>query len=480
MKRPWRAILQRAVEVLRTEGPMSLGARILGEVGYRRVVLIERDLSAPPARVEARIPLTIGPLRESEVEEYVAFRPGTDPAEVYRRLRDGHMCLVARHEGNIVHTCWVATGRARIEYLRRELSLPPDTAYVYEAFTAPEFRGQGISAARSLYLQEMLRRAGYRRAIAVIVPENRAAFRPPEKAGYRRAGVLRTLWFGPWRWHFGRIADPRPPSSDCPAYWDQVAREMKNRPHYLDPFLGRMKREAHLNLVRRWSGARARGRVLKTDLFEEALGPDAFLTDLDGRLVVGMDISPTLTREARGRDGEARARYLAADVRHLPFADGSFDLILSPSTLDHFTDPADLPRSLRELARVLAPDGALIVTLDNRQNIFDPVLRLAIRLGRVPYAIGRAYTVGELRAALTAAGLTVRETTAILHNPRLVATGAVALANRLGWPPLVRLVRRALTTAQRLEGTRWQYRTGSFVAALAVHPEDAERHHSRP
>jgi transposase len=36
---------------------------------------------------------------------------------------------------------------------------------------------------------------------------------------------------------------------------------------------------------------------------------------------------------------------------------------VSPSTLDHFPDPADLDRSLRELRRTLRPGGRLILTL---------------------------------------------------------------------------------------------------------------------
>jgi hypothetical protein len=142
-------------------------------------------------------------------------------------------------------------------------------------------------------------------------------------------------------------------------------------------------------------------------------------------------------------------------------------LIVSPSTLDHFVDPADLGNSLRELQRILRSSGQLIVTLDNRQNIFDPLLHLIDRLGLVPYYLGRSYSIRQLRAELESAELEVVETTAILHNPRLVATAGVAIANRVGWQPLIRLVRRALIAAQRLEHTRWRYRAGSFIAACA-------------
>ena len=164
------------------------------------------------------------------------------------------------------------------------------------------------------------------------------------------------------------------------------------------------------------------------------------------------------------------ASYIVADVRRLPLAGDSFALVISTSTLDHFDDPDDLGRSLVELARVIEPGGRLIVTLDNRDNLFDPVLHWVGRLGLLPYPLGRSYTAAELRTALENAGLQVQEVTAVLHNPRLWATGAVRLANWIGWAPLIALVQRTLRAAQGLERTRLCFRTGSFVAACAVKP----------
>lgn len=258
-----------------------------------------------------------------------------------------------------------------------------------------------------------------------------------------------------------------PPISDS-AYWDCAQAHLEKQGHYLDAFRGEMKRQAHLALVARWGNVAREGRALKTDLFEEAFGPDAFLLDLNQRTIVGVDISPNVTRRAYARDPQRRAQYVVADVRQLPFASESFTLIVSPSTLDHFADPQDLARSLRELARLLEHGGRLIVTLDNRQNVFDPLMRAAVRLGWMPYALGHSHTIDDLRATLERIGLRVEGTTAILHNPRLVATAAMLVANRLGWRWLIRFVQRTLWAAQRFEGTRWQYYTGSFIAAVGV------------
>ena len=102
---------------------------------------------------------------------------------------------------------------------------------------------------------------------------------------------------------------------------------------------------------------------------------------------------------------------MVADVRQPPFAGQSFDLVVSPSTLDHFEDPSDLGLAIGGIREMLTTQGRLIITLDNRQNIFDPFLRLVIRLGVIPYFVGRSYRIGLLDE-LEAEGLEDTATTA--------------------------------------------------------------------
>lgn len=266
---------------------------------------------------------------------------------------------------------------------------------------------------------------------------------------------------------------PKPGDDD---HWGLALARLDKLGHYLDPFLGELKRRSHLSLLERWLGDRPPENLLKTDLFEEAGGADTLLPALaaTGAQVVGMDKAFAVVARAKRNDRAGQGWYVAADTRCLPFRSTSLAAVLSPSTLDHFEDPADLGRSLLELCRVLKPTGRLVITLDNRQNLFDPLLRLASRVGLVPYFLGRSYSIHELANELELAGFEVLDRTAILHNPRMVATGAVALANALKLRVLRTLVRSALTWAQRLEGSRCRYWTGSFVAALAAPRKERE------
>ncbi len=470
---PAPGILRRATEILKQEGLLALWFRVLGEIFYRRVLVMERSLAEPVPHLEARRAVRMRWLREEEAAACARSYPGLSEAEVVRRLRLGHRCLVAEAEGRIVHATWVASSEACIEYLKLDFPLASGQAYLYQSYTTPEMRGQNLGTAGLAAVLRCLRQEGFQRAFCCLQPDRAIAYPPPLKTGF--VPVARLGWFrlGPRRRVFRRPVNRLPwwgrrVLRVGPRYWDVVGRGCAAR-RTLDPFLGAMKRRAHLGLIRRWGGVPERGRVLKTDVFEEADGAGQLLRALrrPENVVVGMDISPVICARAAGRDAGRVCSYAVSDVRRLPFAAGAFALIVSTSTLDHFTAREHLGTSLRELRRVLARGGRLIITLDNRRNLFYPLLRLADRLRLTPYFLGHGYTVDELRRELRAAGFDVLDSTAILHGPRLVPFFSVALARLLGWRWLQRRVRRGLLGAQRLGRTRWAHQTGSFVAALA-------------
>src|SRR5215510_5514048 len=99
----WAQVPQRAVAILREEGLKSLWVKLLDKTLCRWEVLIEHPLDRPVPEISAQVPLEIGLLDGSEVEEYVHFRPGTDPSEITRRLTAGHWCFVARHKGHMIY-----------------------------------------------------------------------------------------------------------------------------------------------------------------------------------------------------------------------------------------------------------------------------------------------------------------------------------------------------------------------------------------
>lgn len=105
------------------------------------------------------------------------------------------------------------------------------------------------------------------------------------------------------------------------------------------------------------------GRVL--DL---GCGTGHSFRELAPRETVGVDVEPAALA------GQERETHVA-DMRRLPFADGSFPSVLSVHSIEHVPDPG---RALAEVVRVLARGGRAVLVTPNRltfgvpDEIIDP------------------------------------------------------------------------------------------------------------
>jgi SAM-dependent methyltransferase len=98
-------------------------------------------------------------------------------------------------------------------------------------------------------------------------------------------------------------------------------------------------------------------------ILDVACGGGEFAARLaaSGAGVVGLDPSGPLLQWARSLHG-GRLTPVRGVAEVLPFPDGSFDRVVCKGSIDHFADPV---AGMREMARVLKPDGRAIITLHN-------------------------------------------------------------------------------------------------------------------
>lgn len=264
---------------------------------------------------------------------------------------------------------------------------------------------------------------------------------------------------------------PASPSTEQ-QYWDDIAQAWtKNMPDRL----WRTHSDAvNIALCGSWLARAPVRRLLKTDLFDEAVG--AGLWDFllcRAEVVVGMDVSITTLRGANS--AQLHAALACADVRRLPFADDSFDAVVSNSTLDHFHELSDMAASLRELSRTVRPGGQLVITIDNLAN---PIIALRNilpfpwlnRLGVVPYYVGATCGPGRLRRMLEEAGLEILESTAILHCPRVMGVRMARWLQTHATPNLQARFGRWLMKWECLARFPTRFLTGNFVAMRCRKP----------
>jgi ubiquinone/menaquinone biosynthesis C-methylase UbiE len=135
-------------------------------------------------------------------------------------------------------------------------------------------------------------------------------------------------------------------------------------------------------------------------VLEVAPGPGYFAVEMarPGRLdVTALDISATfveIAREHARREGVA-VEVRQGDAADLPFADGSFDLVVCQAAFKNFSDPAG---AIAEMHRVLRPGGAAVIQ-DMRHEATRAEIRgevAGMRLGWLS-ALSTRLILGRLR-----------------------------------------------------------------------------------
>ena len=93
-------------------------------------------------------------------------------------------------------------------------------------------------------------------------------------------------------------------------------------------------------------------------------GPGVYAVELTkrGAHVTGLDVSPAMLRQARKRLGQTCPLVQADFGRDLPFADGSFDGLLSALAVHYVENWRSM---FREFHRVLLPGGWLVFSTDH-------------------------------------------------------------------------------------------------------------------
>ncbi|HEU5472426.1 MAG TPA: class I SAM-dependent methyltransferase [Actinophytocola sp.] len=105
--------------------------------------------------------------------------------------------------------------------------------------------------------------------------------------------------------------------------------------------------------------------------------------------ITACDLSPAMVAAAAARAGDAGVHTMVARIEDLPVPDGGFDVVLAMGVLEY----ADADQGLRELARIVRPNGLVLVTMLNPRSIYRlfewsiwwPALRL---LGRLEKLVG--------------------------------------------------------------------------------------------
>jgi len=147
------------------------------------------------------------------------------------------------------------------------------------------------------------------------------------------------------------------------------------------------------HVARYWFAVRiARGRRVLDAGCGSGYGADVLARE--AREVLGIDISGDAIDYARQHYRAANVRFERASCLQIPAPDGSFDLVVAFELIEHL---ADWRAFLREVRRVLAPDGQFLVSTPNQ--LYYAEARAA--LGPNPFHL-HEFKYGEFQSELEA------------------------------------------------------------------------------
>jgi 2-polyprenyl-3-methyl-5-hydroxy-6-metoxy-1,4-benzoquinol methylase len=114
-------------------------------------------------------------------------------------------------------------------------------------------------------------------------------------------------------------------------------------------------------------GQRAQGEERRR-LLDVGCGTGMMIREAAGRgfEVAGLDISEEGVRQARELVPSAELHVGVAE--ELPFADASFDVVTCVGSLEHVAKP---DKAVRQMARVVKPDGELLVIVPNSRYLMQ-------------------------------------------------------------------------------------------------------------
>jgi SAM-dependent methyltransferase len=124
----------------------------------------------------------------------------------------------------------------------------------------------------------------------------------------------------------------------------------------------------------------AAGEVTPRRVLEVGCGTGDLTERLQRELgadVVAVDQSERMVQLTRARGIEA----IVGDVRELPFASRSFDVVVAAWMLFHVPD---VPRALDELVRVLRPRGRVVAATNSNEHLHE--LYELLQVARMPFA----------------------------------------------------------------------------------------------
>ncbi|MBL7206055.1 MAG: class I SAM-dependent methyltransferase [Candidatus Aenigmarchaeota archaeon] len=186
---------------------------------------------------------------------------------------------------------------------------------------------------------------------------------------------------------------------------------------YMKEFLEKIKLDPHYKFIEKEL------TVSKNAIFLEAgcgTGHWVFYAKEKGNRAFGIDISTEALKIAKTHE-KSDSQFICGDVKKLPIAQGSFDIIVSLGVIEHIDRPDKI---INEFYRVLKKGGKCFITVPNALSTHPITSLLSKMIGKWDLGREDIYSQRRLKTLMGSAGF------------EDVKTGIVPTGHMLGSFPL--------------------------------------------
>jgi len=171
-------------------------------------VILGLTIGDPAPPIHTRAPITVEAV-SAEAQDTLTGLPDPRSRQVLRaRWHRGDVCLVARQSHRIISFAWLTKGPWHLRDANLRVDLAPTDGIIYDFFTDPAFRGQGVMQATIRAAADLARQRGYRRIYARAERANAGSIAAMERVGFRQiATITTTRWAVFFGWYTVTIAD---------------------------------------------------------------------------------------------------------------------------------------------------------------------------------------------------------------------------------------------------------------------------------
>lgn len=143
--------------------------------------------------------------------------------------------------------------------------------------------------------------------------------------------------------------------------------------------------------------------------------------------------------------------YVAqGDSENLPFSNNTFDVVICLEALVHMESPL---KALKEFNRVLAPDGNLVISIDQASSLYSAGRRISYLLSRYfhyrnpvkGYDIWQPLKTSEIRDCLLKENLEIQ----VVHYLGVLAPVSLTLKNEKRFPIIPAAISKRFTSLSR-------------------------------